>query len=218
MKKSAVVIHSGGMDSSICLALAIEKFGKEKVTSLSFNYHQRHSNEIVQATKICKAWNVDHKIVNIESLNELTDNALINSGLQISHPKGMAPNTLVVGRNGLMARLGAVYADHVGANYIYLGVMGIETANSGYRDCSREYFDLKEKILQLDLNNPNFKIQTPLVDLDKPQSLAIADRLGILEFLLEETITCYEGLRGQGCKLCPACILRNDGIKIYFGR
>jgi 7-cyano-7-deazaguanine synthase len=216
MKKDAVVIYSGGMDSSICLALAIEAYGKNRVASLSFAYQQRHSAELVQAAHICKAWEVDHLVVTVEGLCKLTDNAQINNKIEIVHLPGQPPNTLFVGRNGLMARLGAIYADHVGANCIYMGVMGLEVANSGYRDCSREYFDLKEKILRMDLDNPNFEIRTPLVDLDKPQSLAIADRLGVLDFLLAETITCYEGVRGQGCKVCPACKLRNDGIANYF--
>lgn len=218
MKKEALVIHSGGMDSSICLALAIKEFGPQNVSSLTFNYKQRHSTELTQAAYICSCWNVDHEVGDLENLGLFTNNALTNRELQIARSNEGILNTLVVGRNGLMAHLGGIYADHIGANYMYMGVMGLESANSGYRDCSREYIDLQEKILRIDLANPHFEIRTPLVDLDKTQSLELADQLGILDFLLKETITCYEGLRGRGCQVCPACKLRNEGIDRFYSK
>lgn len=216
MKKKAIVIHSGGMDSSICLALAMKNFGKNEVLSLSFSYSQRHANELQQAAYICNAWGVDHVVIHIDALKELTDDALMNRNLKIQHETGKPPNTLVIGRNGLMARLGAIHAHHLGAGCIYMGVMGLEGANSGYRDCSREYIDLKEQILRIDLDNPQFEIRTPLVHMNKKESLEVADQLGVLDFLLEETITCYEGIARQGCKECPACLLRNQGIAEFY--
>jgi len=216
MKKKAIVIHSGGMDSSICLALAIKEFGKDDVLSLSFSYQQRHSNELKQAAYICRVWEVDHAVIQIDALKELTDNALINKGMRVEQAEGKPPNTLVTGRNGLMARLGAIHADHLGASCIYMGVLGLEGANSGYRDCSREYIDLKEQILRIDLGNPLFEIRTPLVHMTKRETLELANQLGVLDFLLEETITCYEGIPKQGCKVCPACILRNQGVEEYY--
>lgn len=218
MKKDAVVIHSGGMDSSICLALAIHEFGRENVLSLSFSYGQRHSNELVQAEKICHAWSVDHASVDLSCLQEITENALMNEGIEITHREGLAPNTLVVGRNGLMAHVGAIHAQHIGAQCIYMGIMSAEGANSGYRDCSREYIDLKQAALRIDFDDLLFQIRTPLVDLNKAESLEIAAQLGVLEFLLEETITCYHGLRGFGCRACPACKLRNEGIEAYTAK
>ncbi len=215
MNKKAIVIHSGGMDSSICLALAIKEFGRDEVLSLSFSYQQRHSNELIQAAHICQQWGVQQVIIQIDALNELTDNALMNKNVEIKHSADQAPNTLVMGRNGLMARLGAIHAHQLKANCIYMGVMGLEGANSGYRDCSRDYFNLKEQLLRIDLGNPNFEIRTPLVHMTKKETLDLAEKLGVLEFLLENTITCYEGLRHQGCRVCPACILRNHGIEEY---
>ena len=82
-KKKTLVCHSGGMDSSICLALAIQEFGKEEVLSLSFNYNQRHSPELIQAKKICIDWNVDHAVIDLRCLQEITDNALMNPSLLI---------------------------------------------------------------------------------------------------------------------------------------
>lgn len=213
--KKTIVIHSGGMDSSICLALAIQEFGKDSVLSLTFNYNQRHSPEIQQAQKICEDWNVDHTIIDIRCLKAITDNALINPNLAIEEYEYKPPNTLVLGRNGLMARLGAIHADYLGVNSIYMGIIGVDGNFAGYRDCSREYVNLKQQILRMDLGNPHFEIRTPLVLLTKKETLVLAYRLRILEYLLQNTITCYDGLPLQGCRVCPACKLRNNGIQEF---
>ena len=214
-RKKAIVIHSGGMDSSICLALAMQEFGKEHVLSLSFNYHQRHSPELQQAEMICRDWKVDHVVVNITCLQEITHNALVDSNQAIIQHEGEVPNTLVMGRNGLMARLGAIHAHHLGAHFLYMGVIEVEESNCGYRDCSREYMDLKQRILRIDLDDPLFEIRTPLVKMIKRETLELANRLQILDYLLKETITCYEGIRLEGCAQCPACKLRNEGIRQF---
>ncbi|MEM1282946.1 MAG: 7-cyano-7-deazaguanine synthase QueC [Chlamydiota bacterium] len=215
LSKKAVVIHSGGMDSSLCLALAIKEYGPENVLSLSFSYQQRHSNELEQAKKICKDWDVDHYFLQIDCLKEITSNSLIDQDIEIQHDRGKPPNTLVLGRNGLMARLGAIHACTLGAQCIYMGVMELECANSGYRDCSRQYMDLMEQILRIDLDDPAFSIKTPLSFLNKEETMELAHKLGILEYLLEETITCYKGISRKGCQNCPACKLRNHGIEAF---
>lgn len=215
MKKDTIVVHSGGMDSSLCLALAINQFGKENVLSLSFSYGQRHSNEIVQAAKICKAWGVDHVIIDINCLQQITENALTNKNIAIKHQSNSPPNTLVVGRNGLMARLAAIHANHLGAHSIYMGIIEVESANSGYRDCTRHYMNLMEEILRIDLDDSSFEIRTPLVFMTKRETMALGDTLGVLDYLLKETITCYEGIGGRGCGKCPACLLRNQGVDEY---
>lgn len=204
------------MDSSICLALAIQEFGKENVLALSFVYNQRHAPELEAAEKICRDWGVDRKVVGLYSLSELTDNALMNRSIQINHTEGNPPNTLVVGRNGLMARLGAILANHVGAHSIYMGVIEVESSNSGYRDCSRSYMDKMEEILRIDLGDPTFEIRTPLVFMTKKETLEVADSLNILPYLLKHTITCYEGLPEEGCRVCPACLLKNEGIRQFY--
>lgn len=214
--KKTIVVHSGGMDSSICLALAIKEFGKEHVLSLSFSYHQRQSNELAQAELICKEWDVDHAVIPVDGLSHVTTNALLDHQMEIKHQKGLPPNTLVVGRNGLMARLAAVYAHHLGAHSIYMGVIEVEESNSGYRDCSRKYMDLKQEILRIDLDDPQFEIRTPLVKMSKKQTLELAEKLGVLDFLLDQTITCYNGIPRQGCETCPACILRNEGLRQFL--
>ncbi len=216
LNKKAVVVHSGGMDSSLCLALAIEQFGASNVLSLSFTYGQRHSNELDQAKKICDHWKVDHHILNIDCLSKITSSALTDSSKKIEHKKNETPNTLVVGRNGLMARIAAIHANELGANCIYMGVIEVEEANSGYRDCSRKYMDVIQAALRVDFANDLFEIKTPLVYMTKKQTMELGYQMGELQYLLENTITCYEGLIGVGCQKCPACMLRNEGIREFM--
>jgi 7-cyano-7-deazaguanine synthase len=216
LSKKAIVVHSGGMDSSICLALAIKEHGAENVLALSFTYGQRHSNELNEARFICDQWKVDRTVIDLNCLGQITSNALMDKTQKIEHKKNEAPNTLVVGRNGLMARVAAIHANSIGAKCIYMGVIEVEEANSGYRDCSRHYMDIIEKALRLDFDDDSFSIKTPIVYMTKKETMGLAKELGVLEFLLENTITCYEGIPKFGCGKCPACLLRNEGIKSYL--
>lgn len=216
VKKKAIVVHSGGMDSSICLALAIEQFGKENVLSLSFTYGQRHSQELEQAQKICKDWAVDQTLVDLNCLKEITHNALTDRSVKIEQKKGEAPNTLVSGRNGLMARVAGIHADYLGADCIFMGVIEVEEANSGYRDCSRKYMDIIQAGLRVDFDNPKFDIKTPIVFMTKQETMNLAYQMGILQYLLDNTISCYEGKAQMGCGECPACKLRNEGLKNFL--
>lgn len=215
MKKKAVVVHSGGMDSSLCLALAVKEFGASEVLSLSFDYDQRHSDELTRARLISSYFKVDHAELNLSCLGQITESALIGKDKKIEHKKGEAPNTLVVGRNGLMARLAGIHAHSLGAHCIYLGVMELEAANSGYRDCSRAYMDIVQSALRLDFADSQFEIRTPIVSMTKKETMELGLKLGCLEFLLENTITCYEGIPKEGCGKCPACKLRNEGLKSF---
>jgi 7-cyano-7-deazaguanine synthase len=215
MRKKAIVIHSGGMDSSICLALAKQEWGKENILSLTFFYQQRHSIECERAKKICLDWDIDHVNLDIDCLQKITTNALMDSNLSIEQEEGKIPNTWVVGRNGLMARLGAIQAHHLGAQQVYMGIMSCEGSTSGYPDCSRDYMDLMEKVLQMDLVDPQFKIHTPLVHMSKKESLVLANKLGVLDYLLRETVTCYEGIPQIGCGVCPSCRLRHEGVRQF---
>jgi len=101
-------------------------FGPENVLSLSFTYNQRHSIELTRATEISTHFHVDHIELDLSCLSQITESALIGNDKKNEHKKGEAPNTLVVGRNGLMARLAGIHANSLGANCIYLGVMELE--------------------------------------------------------------------------------------------
>ncbi len=215
LKKKTIVVHSGGMDSSLCLALAVKEFGCENVLSLSFTYNQRHSQELERASKISSYFKVDHTELDLSCLSQITKSALIGSVDKILHPEGEPPNTLVVGRNGLMARLASIHAHSLGAHSIYMGVMELEEANSGYRDCSRAYMDIIQSALRMDFADDKFEIRTPLVNMTKKETMELGYKLGVLEYLLENTITCYEGIDKEGCLKCPACKLRNSGLKIF---
>lgn len=215
MKKKAVVVHSGGMDSSLCLALAVKEFGAENVLSLSFTYNQRHAIELERARTISDHFKVEHAELNLDCLAQITESALIGNSQKIEHKSGEAPNTLVVGRNGLMARLAGIHAHSLGAHCIYMGVMELEGSNSGYRDCSRAYMDIIQSALRLDFADASFEIRTPLVSMTKKETMELGFKLNVLEFLLETTVTCYEGIEKAGCLKCPACKLRNAGLKIF---
>ncbi len=216
--KHAVVVLSGGMDSAICLAFAVKNFGAQLTSAITFDYGQRHHSEKICAKKIAEHFKVDHISIDLPFFSQLTSNALLNHDRSLSgHSQDTAlPNTLVVGRNGLFARLGAIYAHQLRASHLFLGVLGLEAANSGYLDCSRKYFDLMEQILRIDLATENFWIHTPLVDMTKKQTLDLANELGELQFILENSITCYEGIQEYGCGKCAACILRNNGIREFL--
>lgn len=216
IKKKAIIVHSGGMDSTICLLLALEKYGKENILSMSFTYGQRHTNELNNAAQICEDLGIDHLVVNIDCLQQITKSSLLDKKLKMDNIDGQSPNTMVVGRNGLMARIAAIHADFIGAQCIYMGVMELEEANSGYRDCSRKYMDIVQAALRIDIDNPDFEIKTPLVYMNKKQSMELAYQMCKLEYLLENTMSCYEGVAGFGCGVCPACVLRNSGIKDFL--
>ncbi len=220
-KVKTVVIHSGGMDSSLCLAKAVkEDFGGDpsKVLSMSFQYGQRHSNELERAKEIADWFGVENFVLPISCLEVVTSNALINKKLNIEHKPGHPPNTMVLGRNGLMARVGALYANRLGARSIYMGVIEVEHGGDGvgYRDCSRNYMDKMQEIMRMDLADPGFEIRTPIVFMSKRETMELGYRLGVLEYLLEKTITCYDGVPLAGCRECPSCLLRNEGLRQFL--
>lgn len=218
--KHAIVILSGGMDSAICLSLAVRNFGAEYVVAITFDYGQRHVSEKQAAIQIARYFEVEHICINLPFFNELTTNALLDHNLPLmqngNESNKISPNTLVTGRNGLFSRLGAIHAHYRGACHLFIGVLGLEASNSGYRDCSREYFDLMEKVLRIDLGTDQFWIHTPLVHMTKKETLDLAKELNSLKFILENSITCYEGIKEFGCGQCSACQLRNDGIKQFL--
>jgi len=210
----AIVVHSGGMDSSICLKLAINRFGAENVLALGFDYDQRHLSELEASKFICKSWGIKQTILSLPFMKKITHNSLTDHNLEISS-SDKTPNSLVVGRNGLMARIASIHADSLGAQCIYLGVIEVEEANSGYRDCNRDYFDKLQEILRIDFDNTQFEILSPIIKMTKAETMELADSLGVLDFLITHTITCYEGVKHPGCGTCPSCLLRNEGIEKF---
>lgn len=217
MKKNeikAVVVLSGGQDSAICLALAIKKYGANAVAAITFEYSQRHAIETKYASNLAKRFNIaEHKIIALDFYKELTTNALMTPGEKITRKKNSkCPSTVVEGRNAFFLLAAAVWAKHLGAKVIYTGVS--EADFSGYPDCRNDFIKAQQKSMRLALDWP-IKIETPFMHKTKAEEWALADKLGILDLVKNETVTCYNGIPGEGCKKCPACKLRNRGLKEF---
>ena len=212
MNRSALVVFSGGQDSTTCLFWAMENY--EKVEAITFNYNQRHRAEIDCASKIAKELHIPHLVLDMSLLNQLAPNALTRNDLEIkSGDNGQLPNTFVDGRNLLFLSFAAVSAKQKGIRHIVTGVC--ETDFSGYPDCR----DIFIKSLNVTLNlamDYTFVIDTPLMWIDKADTWELADQLGKLEYIQKNTLTCYNGIMGVGCGECPACKLRSAGLEKYL--
>ena len=217
MTEKALVLHSGGMDSSICLLLARQRFGSDKVLSVGFRYGQRHSTELEAAAEIADHFGIHRIVIDLPVVPGWEKSSLLEHSLPIQMLDDL-PNSFVPGRNGLFLMMAAPLARSLGAHCMYIGVMETEGSFSGYPDCYRSYVDAVENVIRLDLQDPNFSIQTPLVSLTKAQTLEIASSFKALDYLLEHTVTCYNGIRGKGCGTCPACTLRGAGEEEFFQR
>lgn len=214
MKGTAVVVFSGGQDSTTCLFWAIQNF--DKVIAVTFDYGQRHKLEIECAKEIAADLEVEHHILDMGLLNQLAPNALTREEISVqAGENGALPNTFVEGRNMLFLTFAGVLAKGKGARHIVTGVC--ETDFSGYPDCR----DVFIKSLNVTLNlamDYEFVIHTPLMWIDKADTWALADQLGRLEYVREKTLTCYNGVKGDGCGECPACKLRLHGLQKYLAR
>lgn len=211
MKEKAVVVFSGGQDSTTCLFWALKKF--DEVIAVTFNYGQRHALEIECAKAIAKELNVEHHVLDMGLLNQLAPNALTRDDIKIEAKEGELPSTFVEGRNMLFLTFAGVMAKVKGARHIVTGVC--ETDFSGYPDCR----DIFIKSLNVTLNlamDYNFVVHTPLMWIDKAQTWEMADKLGKLDYIRQKTLTCYNGIIGDGCGECPACHLRQRGLETYL--
>ena len=212
MDNTAIVVFSGGQDSTTCLFWALEKF--ERVIAVTFDYNQRHKLEIECAKNIAKDLGVEHHILNMDLLNQLTPNALTRSDIDIKNGEdGNLPSTFVEGRNMVFLTFAAILAKVKGARHIVTGVC--ETDFSGYTDCR----DIFIKSLNVTTNlamDYNFVIHTPLMWIDKAATWKMADKYGKLDYVRNNTLTCYNGIIGDGCGECPACILRKRGLEAYL--
>lgn len=208
----AVVVFSGGQDSTTCMFWAKKNF--KEVVAVSFDYNQRHVSELECAKNIAKELGVEHHILDMKLLSQLAPNALTRSDMKIEAGEGGAPpNTFVDGRNMLFLTFAAVLAKQLDAPHIITGVC--ETDFSGYPDCR----DIFIKSLNVTLNlamDYGFVIHTPLMWINKEETWKMADELGALEFIREKTMTCYNGIIGDGCGQCPACLLRKRGLENYL--
>ncbi len=211
--EKAVVVFSGGQDSTTCLFWAKQQF--KEVYALTFNYGQRHSLEVEHAKAIAKDVNVPIYVLDVDLFQHLAPNALTDQNIPIEEKEGELPSTFVPGRNHLFFSFAAVYAYQVGARHIVTGVS--ETDFSGYPDCRDDFVKSLNVTINLAMET-DFVYHTPLMWRDKSEVWELSDELGALEYIEEHTLTCYEGIPSKGCGACPACKLRQRGLEEYFAR
>ncbi|AUM95456.1 TPA: 7-cyano-7-deazaguanine synthase QueC [Clostridium botulinum] len=207
-KEKAIVVFSGGQDSTTCLFWAKKKY--KEVIAVSFDYNQKHKLELECAKDICKKYNIEHQILDLNLLNQLAPNSLTRQDITVdkSAPKEGVPNSFVDGRNLLFLSFVAVFAKQRGINAIITGVS--QSDFSGYPDCR----DVFIKSLNVTLNlamDYEFEILTPLMWINKAETWKMAYDLGVLDIVKAETLTCYNGIKADGCGECPACKLRKKG-------
>jgi len=209
----ALVVYSGGQDSTTCLFWAKKHF--DHVVAIAFNYGQRHVVELTAAEQIAQEAGISLNIFNIDLLSEVSHNSLTDSDMEVEtdQPDSRPPNTLVEGRNMLFLTYAAIFAKANGINDIITGVG--QADYSGYPDCRDEFIKSLNQTLNLSMDY-GYRIHTPLMWLDKSEIWQMADELGVFELVRDKTVTCYHGIAGQGCGTCPSCKLRNRGLIKYL--
>lgn len=226
----AIVLFSGGQDSTVCLAQALTRYAH--VETLGFDYGQRHAIELTCRSEIRKkiiALNPDwadrlgdDHLLDATVLRSLGETAMTHD-TQISMTEAGLPNTFVPGRNLLFLTLAGALAYRRGVDVLVGGMC--ETDFSGYPDCRRETLDAQTKTLELGMDY-EIEIETPLMYIDKAGTWALAHQLGgeaFIDLIVEDTHTCYKGDRtrrhdwGYGCGECPACELRARGWLSWKG-
>jgi len=222
----ALVLFSGGQDSTTCLAWALERY--ERVETLGFDYGQRHRIELAQRAVLREAlaaikgkWarrlGPDH-VLDLSALGAISDTALTSDKAIEMGAKNL-PNTFVPGRNLIFLAFAAALAYRRGLTRIVGGMC--ETDFSGYPDCRDDAIKAMQVALNIGMES-RFVLETPLMWIDKAQIWALAEQLGgpaLIEAIVEHSHTCYLGERGvrhdwgYGCGECPACRLRAQGFE-----
>ena len=235
---SALVVFSGGQDSTTCLWWAKKHFSE--VSALSFVYGQKHLSEIGCARAIADKAGVPLEIMEIPVIGRLGKNSLTDTSVPMDEgsvltgsgpiPMGSGPipmdggsvpmdggvhdsSVFVPGRNLFFLSVAAVKARELGINHIVTGVS--QTDFSGYPDCRDTFIKSLNVTLNLAMD-AQFVIHTPLMWLDKAETWKMADELGIFDIVRNETVTCYNGIPGDGCGHCPSCRLRREGLEKYL--
>ncbi len=222
---AALVLLSGGQDSTTCLAWALERY--ERVETIGFGYGQRNRAELAARLQVRREiargflrWSArlgDDHVIELPALNAITESALTRDLPIAASIDGGLPNTFVPGRNVIFFTFAAALAYRRGLKHLVAGMC--ETDYSGYPDCRDDTL----KALQVTLNlgmDARFAIHAPLMWIDKAATWALARTLGgdaLVDLIREHTLSCYQGDRtrrhdwGYGCAACPACQLRARG-------
>ena len=212
-KDKALVVFSGGQDSTTCLFWALKHF--KEVYALTFTYGQKHVQEVEVARAIAQQAGVKWDLMDVSFISTLGRNSLTDTTIEMDEekPEGGFPNTFVPGRNMFFLGVAAVYARERGINHMVTGVS--QTDFSGYPDCRDAFIKSLNVTLNLAMDE-QFVIHTPLMWIDKCETWALADELGVLDLVRNETLTCYNGVKGDGCGHCPSCKLRREGLEKYL--
>ena len=220
--KRALIIFSGGQDSTTCLGWAKERF--DMVETITFDYGQKHKVEIIQAKNIAEMMGVKNTLLSINAFTELNDSALIDSSLDISsshHTKPNLPASFVPNRNAIFFTLAHAFAQKQGINNLVTGIN--QTDYSGYPDCRENFVKALELALNLG-SESDIKFHYPLMHLSKAETFELAKKEGILDIVVELSHTCYNGDHksfhdwGYGCGECPACLLRAKGWEEFVAK
>lgn len=216
-KTKALVIFSGGQDSTTCLYWALNKY--DEVEAITFNYGQKHSVELEQAETICQKENVKQTVIDISFLDTIVESALTSNGdVNQLNEKGL-PTSFVPNRNQLFFTLAHSYAQKINCNTLVGGMC--ETDYSGYPDCRREFLNKLEHVTNKGSESMIY-LDTPLMYLTKAETFALAAQLDKLDEVIKLSHTCYNGVRdelhewGYGCGTCPACELRKIGWEEFI--
>lgn len=226
--KGALVLFSGGQDSTTCAAWALARY--ERVETIGFDYGQRHAVELAVRPAVLQAlrgmspeWNArlgeDH-MLDLSLLGRISDTSLTKD-MAIAMQENGLPNTFVPGRNLLFMMVAATLAYRRGLDVLVGGMC--ETDYSGYPDCRNDTMQSLQTTLNLGMAT-DLRIETPLMWIDKAQTWELARELGgeaLVEMVRTGTHTCYLGERGElhdwgyGCGVCPACELRAKGYRAF---
>jgi 7-cyano-7-deazaguanine synthase len=224
MKNKAIVVFSGGQDSTTCLYWALNRY--KEVEAITFQYGQKHSIEIEQSKKILEKTGVKQIIVNLDqSLVFLAESALTTNGDVNQINKYGLPSSFVPGRNGIFLYNAYVYALKTDADSLITGVC--QTDYSGYPDCRRDFIDNLLEVMNIGVfgkKDSDLTIETPLMYLNKAETFKLAKDENCLEEIIELSHTCYNGQRlyqhewgwssekgTEDDPFCPACQLRARG-------
>ena len=208
----ALVVFSGGQDSTTCLFQAMQQYGAENVQAITFAYGQRHGIELERAASIAQELGIRQTVLDLSLITAITHNALTDAQAAIETDAQGMPNTFVDGRNALFLLYAAIYAKSQNIRDIFIGVC--ETDFSGYPDCRQIFVQSMNVTLNLAMAY-DFRLHTPLMYLTKKETWALADELGVLDYIRTRTHTCYLGVDG-GYHECPSCVLRERGLAEYL--
>jgi 7-cyano-7-deazaguanine synthase len=207
----AVVVLSGGQDSSTCLYWAIDRWGREGIVTLTFDYGQRHRIELEAARDVAQFAGVPNTVLPIDTLRVLGGSALTADEITVRsevNPENNLPNTFVPGRNLIFLTYAAAFAYQTGLHHLVTGVA--QTDYSGYPDCREPTIQSLEETIRLGMEY-EIAIHTPLMHLTKADTVRMVSELGGLE-AMGLTHTCYNGQRPP-CGTCPACVIRARGFE-----